>query len=136
MSSEVFVRGFDFGTEEQTIRASHVELFLQTPAQPPPTSSAVDPDSIVPPGAEEAVEASEDAEVSPAPAPAAPGPAAADELAPDDDEPALADPELAEALKATISAQVASLHKSMAAQYASDEQVLLDRIAALEAKVG
>ena len=121
-------------TQEQTERPSHVELFLQTPAEPPPTSAAVDPDSIVPPDAPDAAAAPAPAPAAPAPAAAAPEPAPAP-AAEEEEEPTLADAEMAEALKAVISSQVAALHKGMAAEYAQQEQLMLDRIAALETKV-
>uniref|UniRef100_A0A7S2E3V6 Uncharacterized protein n=1 Tax=Haptolina brevifila TaxID=156173 RepID=A0A7S2E3V6_9EUKA len=119
-------------TEEQTVRESYLELFLQTPAKPPATADAVDPDSIMPPAPAPTS--------APVPAPAsAPAPAEAvpAEYAPAPAEavPGLDDEELTAAIAATINAQVAALQSKMTAEYAAQEQQLLDRIASLEAKV-
>ena len=119
-------------TEEQTVRPSHIQLFVETPAKPPATADAIDPDAVPPPAPESAV--------AEAPAPAEPPAAdAAEPPAPEPEpepQPALGDEALAAAISATISSQVAALQQGMAAEYAAQEQYLLDRIAALEAKVG
>ena len=87
-------------TQEQTVRESYVELFLQTPAAPPATADAIDPNAIPPP-APVAAPASE----APAPAPEVPPPAE-DAAAPADAPPTLDDEQLTAAIAATISAQV------------------------------
>ena len=121
-------------TEEQTVRDSELELFLQTPAVPPATDAAVDPDSLPPPEADDANE-----EPTPAPAtadPAAEMPAAEAEPPAAEAEPAaMGDEALTAAIAATISSQVAAHQAQMAAEYAQQEQMLLDRVAALEAKL-
>ena len=48
----------------------------------------------------------------------------------------MSDSALTEAIAATISSQVAAHQAQMAAEYAAQEQALLDRIGALEVKVG
>jgi hypothetical protein len=131
-------------TEEQTTRESHAELFLQTPAAPPATADAVDPDSLPPPApAEEAAPVAE-AAAEPEAAPTAVAEAPAEAVAAEGAEAAaggeagraLEDDALTAAISATISDQVARLQTAMAAEYAAKEQQLLDRIAALETKVG
>lgn len=110
--------------EEQTVRSSHVELFLQTPAVPPATSSAVDPDTFF---------------KAPAPAPAPTEPEPEQEPEPEPEPPpkapTLEDEALAAAIAATIEEQVAALKHNMAAEYAAQEREVLDRIAQLEARV-
>ena len=119
-------------TDEQTVRPSHVELFLQTPAAPPPTSAAVDPDSLPPPAlvpAPAEAETEAPAEAPPAPVPA---PAPVDSVP---EPPPLQDEALTAAIAATIEAQVAALKQNMAAEYAEQEQAVLDRIKQLEARL-
>jgi len=117
-------------TQEQTVRESYVELFLQTPAAPPATADAIDPNAIPPP-----VPVAAPASEAPAPAPEVPPPAE-DAAAPADAPPTLDDEQLTAAIAATISAQVAAIQSNMAGEYAAQEQALLDRIAALETKLG
>jgi len=119
-------------TEEQTVRESYLELFLQTPAKPPATADAVDPDSIMPPATAPAGAPSSAPAPAPAPAEAVPAEYAP---APAEAVPGLDDAELTAAIAATINAQVAALQSKMTAEYAAQEQQLLDRIATLEAKV-
>jgi len=125
-------------TEEQTVRMSHADLFLQVPAVPPATSDAVDPDSL------QTLEAEDTADAEGAPAadaegvpPAAASAPAANEAAPDASSapPALDDEALTAAIGATISAQLAAHQSQMMAEYAAEEQRLLDRIGALEMKL-
>jgi len=91
-------------TEEQTLRESSAELFLQTPAVPPPLKEWV-----------------EGSELPPAPADEPAAPAANDALT--------------DAIAATINSQVEGHQQQLAAEFAAQEQVLLDRIAALETKI-
>jgi hypothetical protein len=124
-------------TEEQTARESAAEFFLQTPAMPPPTAAAVDPDSLPPPATEQPPAAEEQPasdEAPPAGPPAAAPPAAEAEAEPPAAEPPLTDAALTDAIAATINAQMAAHQAQMAAEYAAQEQALLDRIGALEAK--
>ena len=123
-------------TEEQMIRDSHVELFLQTPAAPPATADAVDPDSIAANGdAEPAAEAPAEAPAEGATdAPADGSDEAPAEAPAPEATPTLEDEALTAAIAATVSAQVAAVQQNMAAEYAAQEQQVLDRIAALEAQ--
>ena len=119
-------------TQEQTIRESEAELFLQTPAVPPPMWTAVDPDALPP------VNAPADA---PAPADADAAPPAADESAPEGEAEAATEAEapsndaLTDAISATINSQVAAHQSQLAAEFAAQEQTLLDRIGTLETKL-
>ena len=131
-------------TEEQTVRESEAELFLQTPAVPPPTEAAVDPSAVPPPNAEgeaaDADAAAADADADPAAPdgePAAGGEEGADGSAAEASAPAeaMGDEALTAAIAATISSQVAAHQAQMAAEFAAQEQVLLDRVAALETKL-
>lgn len=120
-------------TEEQTVRESAAELFLQTPSAPPPFGSAVDPDSAPAPAPTDA-----DADAAPAPDDAAEVDApAAVEAEGGEDAPADApgDDALTEAIAATINSQVAAHQSQLAAEIAAQEQGLLDRIGALETKL-
>jgi len=124
-------------TEEQTVRMSHADLFLQVPAVPPATTDAVDPESLRALEAEDTVAAegapSAEAEGAPAAAESAP---AVDEATPDvTAPPPLDDEALTAAISATISAQLAAHQSQMMAEYAAEEQRLLDRIGALEVKL-
>jgi len=117
-------------TEEQTVRPSHVELFLQTPAAPTPTADAIDPDAVPPPA-----EAEAPADDAPPPPPE-PAPEPAPELAPAPaPAPQLEDEALTAAISATITSQVEALKQNMAAEYAQQEQEVLDRIAQLETRL-
>jgi len=116
-------------TEEQTVRESSAELFLQTPAVPPPMSAAVDPDAAPAPApdaepaeppAEEATEAAEQPPADEAPADEAPPPAENDALT--------------DAISQTITAQVSAHREQLAAEFEAKEAPLLDRISTLEAK--
>ena len=119
-------------TEEQTVRESYLELFLQTPAKPPATADAIDPNAVPPPASAPAGAPAPASDSAPAPAEAVPAEYAP---APAEATPGLDDEELTAAIAATVSSQVAALQSKMAADYAAQEQQLLDRIAALEAKV-
>ena len=129
-------------TEEQTVRESEAELFLQTPAVPPPTDAAVDPSEVPPPDAEGDAAGAADADAAAQPAAAAAAanpPTAAAPAAPPADAAAPAAPPgedaLTAAIAATISSQVAAHQAQMAAEFAAQEQLLLDRVAALESKL-
>ena len=123
-------------TEEQVVRESSTELFLQTPAAPPPTSAAIDPDAMPPPApAEPPAEAEADtyAEAA-APTPAA-APAEEAAATPTEEAQPLADADLTAAITATINSQVAAHSAQLAAEYADQEQKLLNRIGELELKL-
>mmetsp|Transcript_9014 Transcript_9014/g.18195 ORF Transcript_9014/g.18195 Transcript_9014/m.18195 type:complete len:284 (+) Transcript_9014:18-869(+) len=119
-------------TQRQTTRESEAQLFLQTPAMPPPLSDASDE----PPSAEEAPASSQAA------VPEAAAAAAAPEAAPVEEVPAeapaaleddgLGNAELTAAINKAVGLQVEGLQAQLAAEYASQEQALLDRIAKLE----
>ena len=118
-------------TEEQTVRESAAELFLQTPAAPPPFGSAVDPEAAPAPAAP--AEAAEEAEPAADEAAEAEVPPAAEE-----DEPAAEAPSddvLTEAISATINSQVAAHQSQLAAEIAAKDQLLLDKLASLESKL-
>ena len=125
-------------TESQALRESHTEVFLQTPAVPPPTSSAVEPTADADGEEEYAPEDQSVVGEGEAPPASAGGEAEADappaegEAAPPP--PALGDEQLTEAISATIAEQAAAVQQQMAAEYAAQEQALLERIAALEAR--
>jgi len=120
-------------TQRQTTRESEAQLFLQTPAMPPPLVDAreegVESAEETPASTEEAVLEADAAAVSEA-APAAEAPAEAEAPVVEDD--GLGNAELTEAINKALTTQVEGLQAQMAAEYASQEQALLDRISKLE----
>eukprot|EP00964_Phaeocystis_antarctica_P029974 scaffold16904_cov72-Phaeocystis_antarctica.AAC.10 len=119
-------------TQRQTTRESEAQLFLQTPAVPPPLTDASDepPSAEEPASAPEAVpEADAAAAAEEAPAVEAPAEAPAPAAVEDD---GLGNAELTEAINKALSTQVEGLQAQMAAEYSSQEQALLERIAKLE----
>jgi hypothetical protein len=120
--------------EEQSLRQSQAELFLQTPAEPPPLAKGVDPATMPPPepdapaAAAPAVDASDPAEPAAAPAADADAAAEPEAAAPSNDA-------LTEAIAATINSQVEAHQQQLAAEFAAKEQTLLNRIGVLESKV-
>ena len=129
-------------TEEQTLRESAKELFLQTPAVPPATSEAVDPEELAREKAEAEAAAKAEADAAAAAAEAAAAPPAEEisyDAPPAEEAPAAEESEedaLTAAIAKTISSQVAAVQQQVAAEYAAEEQKLLDRIGALESKLG
>ena len=121
------------------MRESSAELFLQTPAVPPALGSAVDPATAAaaPPAAADAADVARArdeaaAEGADAAAEAAEGEAAeggmGDAAPPTNDA-------LTEAIAATINSQVAAHQEQLSAEFQHQEQLLLDRVAALETKL-
>jgi hypothetical protein len=118
-------------TQRQTTRESEAQLFLQTPAIPPPLADASDepPSTEEPASAPEAVPEA-DAAAAAEEAPAVEAPAEAEAPAVEGD--GLGNAELTEAINKALSTQVEGLQAQMAAEYAAQEQELLERIAKLE----
>ena len=119
-------------SEEQTVRQSAAELFLQTPAAPPPLASSADPPPEEAEAPAEAAAEGEAAAEDPAVDISPEGEPAAEEGAA---EGAASNDALTEAISATISSQVAAHQSQLAAEFATQEQQLLDRIGALETKL-
>jgi hypothetical protein len=120
-------------TQQQTTRESEAQLFLQTPAKPPPLAEAGDeppaPPASAPEADPEAAAVPEAAAPEAAPPADAAAPAAAP-AAPADD--GLGNAELTAALNKALNLQVEALQAQMTAEYGAQEQALLDRIAKLE----
>lgn len=120
-------------TQRQTTRESEAQLFLQTPAVPPPLTDASDepPSAEEPASAPEAVPEADAAAAAAEEAPAVEAPAEAEAPAAVEDD-GLGNAELTEAINKALSTQVEGLQAQMAAEYSSQEQALLERIAKLE----
>jgi len=121
-------------TRQQAERQSEAELFLHTPAVPMPLSGGIDVETLTP--AQAPAEEAPAEGATPAEAEAAPPPA--EEAAPPAVEPPppLENAELAAAIPKYIEAQSVAIRSQLEREYAAQEQALLDRISALEAKVG